>query len=106
MTYNRVFPRDLFNDANLLKCLAQLTMLIEDGKLPDVTYTYDGADFNIVQDISDGSTYCTNLTFYYKGEQLDIWRPMNSRRAWPLYCGEELVFDEAGRLILDFSLVG
>lgn len=41
MKYNRVLPRDAFNDANLLKCIAKLTMDIEDGYLKNWQYHFD-----------------------------------------------------------------
>lgn len=31
-SYRRVLPRDLFNEAKLLKCLGQLSLMIHDGK--------------------------------------------------------------------------
>ncbi len=37
MSYMRILPRDAFNEANFLKCLAKLTMDIEDGLLPFLT---------------------------------------------------------------------
>jgi hypothetical protein len=80
----RVLPRDAFNDANLLKCIGQLTLLIEDGEI-DLRYEYDGEPFDIVQDGADGSTYVSNIQFFTKdGQPLQHSRPMNSRNAWSL----------------------
>ncbi len=43
MPYHRVLPRDLFNDANLLKCMGRLIMLIDDLRMENVSYTYHGS---------------------------------------------------------------
>lgn len=34
--YQRVIPRDLFNEAKLLKCLGRLSLFIHDGKSPPI----------------------------------------------------------------------
>lgn len=42
MTYQREIPRDLFNEANLLKCLGQISLIAHDrpdGELSAVTLT-------------------------------------------------------------------
>lgn len=108
----RVLPRDAFNDANLLKCIGQLTMAIEDGLCDFLMYHYDQDPFCIVQQEYDGSTYVANVEFWAvdcKGikNRLRFYRPMNSREAWPLVLeldgheGEELtVFDATGQIIL------
>ena len=100
----RILPRDAFNDANLLKCIAKLTMLIEDGLCDWLTYEYDGQPFDIEQWESDGSTYVSNLDFCLKsnGDIVPHSRPMNSRENWPLLLllndEEHAVFDEEGNL--------
>lgn len=82
----RVLPRDAFNDANLLKCIAQLTMLIEDGakEVEGLSFEYDGEPFDIQQDPADGSTYVTNIRFFVGKKQAYMRRALNSRDAWPL----------------------
>lgn len=96
----RVLPRDAFNDASLLKCIGQLTLLIEDGKI-DLSFEYDGEPFDIVQDDSDGSTSVRNIQFFtVDGMPVRHARPMNSRSPWPLmlYCDdvEYYAFDDKG----------
>jgi hypothetical protein len=108
----RVLPRDAFNDANLLKCIGQLTLLIEDGKL-DLTYEYDGEPFDIRQDESDGSTFVANISFYApsvdgcQGESIRHRRNMNSRSNWPLMLylgdGEYYAFSEKGEYLPSFG---
>ena len=103
----RVLPRDAFNDANLLKCIGKLTLLIEEGHLPGLHYEFDGADqFDIQQDPGDGSTYVANILFFdEQGEPLEFYRSINSRENWPLrmfYKGDEYyVFNEDGDIIFD-----
>lgn len=99
----RVLPRDAFNDANLLKCIGQLTLLIED-KHPSVdglSYHYDGEPFDILQDETDGSTYVANVQFRANKKQVYMRRPLNSRDVWPLVAmvgrdDEYYVFDAKG----------
>jgi len=82
---HRVLPRDAFNDANLLKCIGKLTMMIEDDLIDFITIGYDGEPFDIQQDESDGSTFIANLNFFTKsGEPIRHSRPLNSRELYPL----------------------
>lgn len=105
MSYLRVLPRDAFNEANLLKCIGKLTLLIEDSMLPGWRYEYDNGPFEICQNESDGSIYVANIEFTKNGERVEVFTPMNSRRPWPLcafgaeYEGDFL-FDDAGKLEL------
>lgn len=106
MSYHRVLPRDLFNESKLLKCLGRLTILIEDGLIPELKLEYDGRPFCIEQQSCDGSTYCTNIKIYLfqDGElkQLDFVSALNSRESYPLLCeyqGEAFeVFNDDGSL--------
>lgn len=107
--YHRVLPRDLFNEAKLLKCLGRLCLLIED-QLCKLTYSHDDTDntgFTIEQMPECGGIYVTNLTFYTaRGNELVVHAPLNSRRDWPLlfeHAGGELpVFNDVGGLSLEF----
>lgn len=117
MTYIRVIPRDLFNEANLLKCLGRLWLCLDQrrdlaarlGAIEDPTGTeHTGEAFEIRQSPEDGSIYVQNLPFRIRGEIFTLSRPLNSRDAWPLYCeslcGEVClaVFDDAGNLSAEF----
>lgn len=105
----RVLPRDAFNDANLLKCIGQLTMLIEDGapEVEGLTYHFDGDAFNIQQDASDGSTQVANISFWVNKKPVRMTRPLNSREAWPLLMWiedeEYYVFSEQGKIMPSFK---
>ena len=44
--YTRVLPRDLFNEAKLMKCMGLLTLLIHDELIPDcLKFEYDQEPF-------------------------------------------------------------
>lgn len=104
MSYQRVLPRDLFNEANLLKCIGRLVLLIEDGKLPGWTYKHAGNAFIIEQDESDGSLSVFNILFYFNGGNVHMRRPLNARGPWPLLADgydECYVFDDDGNFVLD-----
>lgn len=105
MSYTRVIPRDLFNEANLLKCYGRLYIVTEGNR--DAHFPDDDCDsFDIVQRDEDGYLYIENLPFEIHGKQYRLVRPLNSRGAWPLYA-EDLddsdadaipVFDPDGNL--------
>lgn len=106
MSYRRVLPRDLFNEADLLKCLGRLVILVEG--LSHAGFDEEDVDgpFVIKQNPFDGSLEVTNLTFRISGEHFFLHRPLNSREPWPLFLNsasdpdfEEIrVFDPSGRL--------
>jgi hypothetical protein len=103
MTYRRVLPRDLFNEANLLKCYAQLWIALENTRPCLGRFGEDDvSDFNIAQDPSDGSIRVANLTFLLAGRPRRLFRPLNSREPWPLWLrldeDDVRVFDDDGKL--------
>ena len=55
MTYRRVLPRDLFNEAKLLKCLGQLALIIHDGQ-DSAGQTVQGLLFMHVDEMDLGFT--------------------------------------------------
>jgi len=89
-TYKRVVPRDLFNEAKLLKCLGRIQILIEDRKLM-LESEFDGDRFLIEQDDSDGSLFCTNLKFTLGDQEIYFFTDYNSKLNYPIiarYLGE------------------
>lgn len=83
MSYERVIPRDLFNEANLLKCLGKVCLLIHDNVL-ELAFDHDGGAFEIAQG-EDGETYVSNIAFHTAGgDQVHLYRPLNARAPWPL----------------------
>ena len=106
MGYNRVLPRDLFNEAKLLKCLGQLCLLIHEGKcslkvLHDTKY-WEG--FNVQQDPGEGGLFVVKLRFYTKRGDWEIGAAsvLNSQRPYPLVFNsggaEHPMFTDDGQL--------
>lgn len=104
MSYLREIPRDLFNEASLLKCFGQLYLRLEamglEGQL-----SYHSGNFEIEQNV-DGMTTIGNVRIVVRNKVREIWRPLNSREQFPLYLypdgyegdAEAIeIFDEAGR---------
>lgn len=84
MSYIRVLPRDLFNEANLLKCYGQVVLLLE--RLNNGVALPDSVDeFEIVQSSDSGELYIDNLPLCVGERTYRLRRPLNARRAWPLY---------------------
>jgi len=113
MSYQRVVPRDLFNESKLLKCLGQLVLLIHNGCDKDGTatpanlkYEHVGNQFNIIQDPSDGSIESPNMRFYNNGSFLCFGHPMNCNEPYPLLLktvdDEIEVFNDDGTLTDQF----
>ena len=111
VTYNRVVPRDLFNESKLLKCLGRLAILIFTGrdqhgtKTPErLSYRHDGEPFSIEQRPEDGGLYCPNVQFFDLEEPLTLYVAYNDKGdPYPLLCdtgekGEIQVLHPGGEL--------
>ena len=98
----RVIPRDLFNEANLLKMFGQIYLILERLNIQDVELEHDGEAFAVDQNESTGGLFISNVQLSVRGSKPYIERPLNSREPWPLYLtteedGEEIsVFDRGG----------
>lgn len=105
MPYTRVLPRDLFNEANLLKCVGALWIAVE-GKAGIAFEQEEVSTFAIDQDPADGSLTILNVTLMIRGTRYNFSRPLNSRDAFPLYvrpaldddADETQVFTSDGKL--------
>lgn len=106
-SHERVIPRDLFNDAKLLKCLGFLSLYIHNGvdqrrftTPPHFEIEHDGQPFNIVQDPTSGDLHCSNVKFLVHGHPIHVYTTYNSRAEFPLvaeYAGESYdVFTSVG----------
>lgn len=116
--YQREMPRDLFNEAKLLKCLGQLLLLYVDQHLADgckFVHTETQSGFLIGQNPGDGSIGCANLHMWYIEEvgdgkkirtYVELSTPLNSRDPYPLlfsaYGDEGCVFDTDGKMTPEF----
>lgn len=104
MTYRRVIPRDLFNEANLLKCYGQLYLELEKLGLQDcLVHKDEEGYFRVKQWQDDGSLSLQNVILVVRGEQISLYRPLNARSPYPLWAiivgGDELqVFNADGTL--------
>jgi hypothetical protein len=103
--YKRVIPRDLFNEANLLKCYGQIYINLEYLNIPGVEIVSDGNAFDVVQDEGGGSLTIANVHLVINGNEQYLYRPLNSRQPWPLYLSqsdEEIsVFNDDGSFTSD-----
>lgn len=104
--YERVIPRDLFNEGKLLKCIGHLVLLIHDGfGLNNLAFEHDGEPFKIAL-LDTGHLCITNVHFNIRGKAIFFKTLYNSKRTYPLYfeydyC-EESVFDEQGNYTPEF----
>ena len=104
--YTRVIPRDLFNEAKLLKCIGRLCLLIHDNNTPvKMSFEETGEPFNI--GMSDcGSLMIVNLEVCIKGEPCVFKTTYNSKSNYPLMLEydscEYRVFDEQGEWDSEF----
>lgn len=108
INYLRVVPRDLFNEADLLKMLGKVVIFImEKAELP-WEYEHDNNPFQIAQDDSDGSIECVNIKFFIGGHPVRFKRPLNCREPWTMYAhylGQIYpVFDSKGRVTLESDI--
>lgn len=85
MTYCRVVPRDLFNEASLLKCLGRLYIVTEGPGGVTLTEPDGSEPFIIEQNPATGGIVCANVIPIIRGERCVVERPLNSREPWPLY---------------------
>jgi hypothetical protein len=109
MGYCRVVPRDLFNEAKLLKCLGALYIETEGWRELTVSNERmdDNEGFDIRQDPNTGNLFCTNVDVILRGEPLPCFAGMNSRLAYPLIAAfseddEVFVFNDDGTLSKEF----
>lgn len=101
MSYQRVIPRDLFNEASLLKCYGRIYIELENHDLPHVQLEHDGQAFEIEQDPGSGGLSIANVQLRVGDDCIRLHRPLNSREAYPLYMTDEdecevPLFDDKG----------
>lgn len=110
----RVIPRDLFNEAKLLKCLGQLALHVHDGIAPNNIFIFETEleqGFNIMQNPDDGSIYVENFLCSISSKEVHFYTPLNAKSNYPLmFCYEEegdRVFDNNGiftKEFIDFTI--
>lgn len=104
--YQRVIPRDLFNEAKLLKCIGQLCLHIHDGLTPvKMSIEETGEPFEIGL-LEDGFLCILNLNISIKDKVFTFKTTYNSKSNYPLYVEHDYcdydVFDEKGKFTQTF----
>lgn len=105
--YNRVIPRDLFNEAKLLKCIGKLVLSIHDGLgINNMTFEHEGDPF-IIGLHDEGYLSVTNIRFEMNGQRMFFQSQYNSKNQYPLFCRYDycdyLVFEETGEYSEEFK---
>lgn len=101
MSYCRVIPRDLFNEANLLKCYGQLALALERIEGAELEEPAGSEPFEVVQSEDDGSISLANVPFTVNRAPFRLYRPLNSREPWPLWCESPFACDEEDVEVFD-----
>lgn len=106
--YERVLPRDLFNESSLFFLYGHLWLRLYESKFQhDAEIAEESVSgFKIVQDESSGAISIENVNLFIKGKKYNLERGMNSREKWSfiLSCksdpdfNEIMVFDDEGEL--------
>lgn len=109
MSYQRVIPRDLFNEAKLLKCLGHLIIMSQSIKCPEglkITIKENGKPFDIQKDDSSGDIYVSNYKTKVNGKLVRFETSLNSQRIYPLSCFYDnalyAVFEDDGEFDQEF----
>lgn len=109
MEYQRVIPRDLFNDAKLLKCMGMLCLNILDNKMPSekvgmVAELKD--DFFHIDLLEEGNLCISNIIITINNKVINFHTTYNSKSPHPFYAYHEYVeypvFDDAGEYEKEF----
>lgn len=108
--YQRVIPRDLFNEAKLLNCLGKLVIAWEESEIaaiPHVSIAHEGQFFVVIQRQADGGLQCTTVEFFVGDLSLDLYVPYNSKERFPLRLDVEdadtiEVLDDEGKPTREF----
>ena len=116
-SFMRVIPRDLFNEAALLKCLGKIALMAHNGiveKLKMVYEPYDNGNgeecegFLILQDDGSGDLYCNNVAaINADGDNCLVFRKYNDKSQWsvliyPSDTDSILVMDDEGNPTKEF----
>ena len=106
--YNRVIPRDFFNEAKLLKCMGMLTLKVLDTMMPKgikISIDETGDAFEIVLS-DDGYLFVANYATTVNDHVVTFKTSYNDKGATPFYCehayNEVEVFDDKGEFSQEF----
>lgn len=111
--YQRVIPRDFFNEAILLKCMGQLALKILDCQLPDgmkIVINPNGEHYEPfdIHRTDAGYLHVNNYPVFVNGAFVFFGTMVNSRSPYPLICftsdlEEIAVFDDSGNFTDEFA---
>mgnify|MGYP001209841460 CR=1 FL=1 len=110
--YKRVAPKDIFSEANFLKNIAQMILLIEQGKITGVTYNrgFDPANlpFGSLEHSEEHILTEPLFTHTKTATPLELVRPRYSKEPWPIYATNDdyeefYVFNDDGTLKDEFA---
>lgn len=103
--YMRVIPRDLFNEAKLLKGWGCIALMVHNEIQPEgVTLEHNTEEhpgFDIAQDPDSADLYITNLVLKLYGEKIDIKSSYNSKTPNTLFFTGEIMGHEGDVLTDD-----
>lgn len=107
MSYDRVLPRDLFNEANFLKCVGQLWLRLEGNDKCEIIGPQESEGFAFELDMYSGDLSLENVHLKLGSDLYTFKRGLNSRDPWPLYITTEeeediLIFNDNGKLSGEF----
>ena len=107
--YQRVVPRDFFNEAKLLKCMGVLALSVLDNTTPDgidIVIEESGDPFDIVLDEMWGLLMVSNYRVSINDEVYMIGTRYNSKSNFPfvvVYDDTEYeIFNEQGKFSSEF----
>lgn len=111
MKYKRVIPRDLFNEAKLLKCMGHLALKVHEHLCPEgmkIELDHNGDPFQILLDGDNVVLFINNLKITVNDEPVYMGTNYNSKALYPLVLihyeyGAVDVFDENGEFSKDFK---
>lgn len=108
--YERVMPRDFFNEAKLLKCLGQLSLKIHDadeGAKGVVMHFCNSSEGCKIVLCEEGVLIDNNVEVRIQEEIISVYTTYNSKGVYPLDAlfpdfDEVRVFDESGNFTTEF----
>lgn len=104
--YQRVIPRDFFNEAKLLKCMGRMALLIHDELAPKNCKIIEISDAPLIGLSYDGALAVVNYPLFISGIEYHIRTTYNSKGNYPAHVMHEDVeveiFDDDGSFTQEF----
>ena len=110
--FYRVIPRDLFNEAKLLKSLGRLCLLIHEGLADPLEVDLEDPETGFQVELSPtyGTLFVSNLHIWPRHATASFFTHYNDKAPWPLWVTVSVddrettveVFTEDGELTQEF----